>query len=52
MVPNYKQMYLKLLRANESAIKVLTQAEEECERMLTAENSAEQEPTDGEKADY
>ncbi len=30
-VPNYKELYLKLLRASEEAVKSITQAQRECE---------------------
>lgn len=32
-MPNYKEMYLKLLRASEVAINILVAAQQECEEL-------------------
>ncbi len=39
-MPDYQQMYYRLFRANEKAIWLLIQAQQECEEMyLAAENN-------------
>ena len=39
---NYKEMYLKMMRASEEAIRILVQAQQECEEMyLSAESDEE-----------
>ena len=32
-MPNYKEMYLKMMRASERAINILIEAQQECEEM-------------------
>ena len=32
-MPNYKEMYLKMVRASERAINILIEAQQECEEM-------------------
>ena len=40
-MPDYKEMYLKLMRATEQAIRILIEAQQECEELyLTAEEPA------------
>ena len=40
-MPDYKEMYLKLFRATESAVNTLIEAQRECEEMyLSAEDTA------------
>ena len=36
-MPDYKEMYLKMVRASERAINVLIQAQQECEEMYLSE---------------
>ena len=39
---DYKEMYLKMMRASEEAIRILVQAQQECEEMyLSAESDEE-----------
>jgi hypothetical protein len=39
---DYKEMYLKMMRASEDAIRILVQAQQECEEMyLSAESDEE-----------
>ena len=42
IMADYKEMYLKMMRASEEAIRILIQAQQECEEMYLA---AEEEPT-------
>ena len=35
-MPNYKEMYLKMVRASEKAINVLIEAQQECEEMYVS----------------
>ena len=40
-MPDYKEMYLKLMRATEQAIRILIEAQQECEELyLNAEEPA------------
>lgn len=43
---NYKEMYLKLMRAAESALTILIKAQQECEEMYV---TARDEPENGKK---
>ena len=36
-MPNYKEMYLKMVRASEKAINILIEAQQECEEMYVSE---------------
>ena len=36
-VPNYKEMYLKMVRASEHAINILIAAQQECEELYLSE---------------
>ena len=36
-MPNYKEMYLKMMRASEQAIRTLIKAQQECEEMYVSE---------------
>ena len=38
---NYKEMYLKMMRASEEAIRILVQAQQECEEMYLSAESDE-----------
>ena len=35
-MPNYKEMYLKMMRASEQAIRTLIKAQQECEEMYVS----------------
>ena len=37
-MPDYKEMYLKMMRATEKAIKILVDAQRECEEMYINSN--------------
>ena len=37
---DYKEMYLKMMRATEEAIRILIQAQQECEEMYVNEEEA------------
>ena len=43
-MPDYKEMYLKLMRETEKAIRILQQAQLDCEELYL--QSTENEPTD------
>lgn len=45
-MPNYKQMYLKMMRASEDAINLLIKAQQECEELYIS--SGETAPNDKE----
>ena len=36
-MPNYKELYLKMMRASEQAIRTLIQAQQECEELYVSE---------------
>ena len=36
-MPDYKEMYLKMVRASEQAINILIKAQQECEEMYISE---------------
>ena len=36
-VPDYKELYIKMLRASEQAVRILTQAQRECEELYVSE---------------
>ena len=38
---DYKEMYLKMMRASEEAIRILVQAQRECEEMYLSDESDE-----------
>ena len=40
-MPNYKEMYLKMMRASEQAINILIKAQQECEELYISEPEAE-----------
>lgn len=45
-MPDYKEMYLKIMRATEEAIRLLIQTQQECEEMyLSHGEKSEQEST-------
>ena len=44
-MPDYKEMYLNLMRATEDAIRILIQAQKECEEMyLSADDDDPSDP--------
>ena len=40
-MPDYKEMYLKMVRASEQAIRILIQAQQECEELYISGPEAE-----------
>lgn len=40
-MPDYKEMYLKMVRASEKALNIIIAAEQECEELYIANSSAE-----------
>ena len=40
-MPDYKEMYLKMVRATEQAIRILVQAQQECEELYISEPELE-----------
>ena len=40
-MPDYKEMYLKMVRASEDAINVLQTAQQECEKMYIESDNTE-----------
>ena len=40
-MPDYKEMYLKMVRAAEEALNILIKAQQECEELFLQEESAE-----------
>ena len=36
-MPDYKEMYLKMVRASEQAIRILVKAQQECEELYLSE---------------
>ncbi len=46
-MPDYKEMYLKLFRATESAISCLIAAQQECEELYVRSSEAEIQPIIG-----
>lgn len=44
-MPNYKEMYLKMVRATEQALNILIQAQQECEEMYLCAEEERDEPT-------
>ena len=36
-MPNYKELYLKMMRASEQAIRTLIRAQQECEELYVSE---------------
>ena len=52
-MPDYKEMYLKMMRATEEAIRILVKAQRECEELYLASSDAEIYvlPTDGRQKD-
>jgi len=45
-MPDYKEMYLKLFRATESAISCLIAAQQECEELYIRSSEAENQPSE------
>jgi hypothetical protein len=37
-MPDYQEMYLKMLKASEQAINILIEAQQECEELYISEN--------------
>ena len=42
-MPDYKEMYLKMMRATEKAMNILIQAQQECEELYIADADKEDE---------
>ena len=42
----YKEMYLKMMRATEKAIRILVEAQQECEEMYLAAGDKEEDPAE------
>ena len=40
-MPDYKEMYLKMVRASEQAIRILVKAQQECEELYISEPEIE-----------
>ena len=49
LIMDYKEMYLKMMRASEAAIRILVKAQQECEEMYL--DAAEPAPGENWKAD-
>lgn len=40
-MPDYKEMYIKMFRASEKALDIIIAAQQECEKLYTANSSPE-----------
>ena len=40
-MPDYKEMYIRMMRASEQAIRILIKAQQECEELYVSEPEAE-----------
>lgn len=45
-MPDYKEMYMKMVRATESAINLLVQAQRECEELYISSSDSTELPTE------
>ena len=41
VMPDYKEMYLKMMRASEEAVRILIQAQQECEEIYLESSERE-----------
>ena len=46
-MPDYKELYLKMVRASEEAIRILIKAQQECEELYLQDTDEEKAPLEG-----